>query len=245
MDEMTTKPAGAPRNVEAGRGTAWWTEGWALFTKNAGLWIVLGLILLVVFIVLSFIPFIGWLATSLLVPVFIGSWMLAARKVETGGTLEVGDLFTAFKGPQMTPLLVLGALLLAGSIVIALVVGMLGFGAAAGMVASGSAGSAGGIAAAAGAGMLAFLVMMALGVLVAMAIWFAPALVVFRNVAPVDAMQASFAACLKNIVPMLVYGVIYILAAIVASIPFGLGWIVLVPVVLLTVYVSYKDVFAD
>ncbi|WP_280154655.1 BPSS1780 family membrane protein [Piscinibacter sp. XHJ-5] len=243
MDEMTTRPAGEPRNVEAGRGTGWWTEGWALFTKNAGLWIVLGLILLVVFVVLSFIPFIGWLATSLLAPVFIGSWMLAARKVEGGGTLEVGDLFLAFKGEQMTQLLVVGALLLAGTFVIALVVGMLGFGAAAGMMAGDHSGSAGGMMAAAGAGMLAFLVMMALGVLVAMAFWFAPALVVFRNVAPVDAMKSSFAACLKNIVPMLVYGVLYILAAIVASIPFGLGWIVLVPLVLLTIYVSYKDIY--
>jgi uncharacterized membrane protein len=56
-------------------------------------------------------------------------------------------------------------------------------------------------------------------------------------------MKASLAACLKNVVPFLVYGVLYIVAAIVASIPFGLGWIVLVPVLMLTVYVSYKDVF--
>lgn len=242
MDEMSVK-AGDARTVEAGRGATWWTESWPLFTKNAGLWIVLGLILFVIFVVLNFIPFIGWLASSLLAPVFIGSWMLASRKVESGGALEVGDLFSAFKGEQMTQLLVLGALLLAGTIVIGLVVGMLGFGAAAGMMAGGHAGSAGGMMAAAGAGMLAFLVMMALGVLVAMAIWFAPALVVFRGTPPVDAMKASFAACLKNIVPMLVYSVIYLVAAIVASIPFGLGWIVLVPVVLLTVYVSYKDIF--
>jgi len=31
----------------------------------------------------------------------------------------------------------------------------------------------------------------------------------------------------------------------VASIPFGLGWIVLGPVLLLTTYTSYKDVFGD
>jgi hypothetical protein len=31
--------------------------------------------------------------------------------------------------------------------------------------------------------------------------------------------------------------------AVLASIPFGLGWLVLVPVLLLTVYVSYVDVF--
>lgn len=35
------------------------------------------------------------------------------------------------------------------------------------------------------------------------------------------------------------------LRCIVASIPFGLGWVVLVPVVLLTVYVLYKDVFGE
>lgn len=242
MDDGTVK-AGEARTVEAGRGATWWTDGWTLFTKNAGLWIVLGLILFLIFIVLGFIPFIGWLASSLLAPLFVGSWMLASRKVESGGALEVGDLFSAFKGEQMTQLLVVGALLLAGTIVIGLVVGMFGFGAAAGMMAGGHAGSAGGMMAAAGASMLAFLVMMALGLLVAMAIWFAPALVVFRGAQPVDAMKASFSACLKNIVPMLVYGVIYLVAAIVASIPFGLGWIVLVPVVLLTMYVSYKDVF--
>jgi uncharacterized membrane protein len=99
------------------------------------------------------------------------------------------------------------------------------------------------MAAAMGAGMLAMLVMVALGFVVAMAFWYAPALVVFRDVAPVDALKASFAASLKNIVAFLLYGIIYIVAAIVASIPFGLGWIVLIPVVMLSIYVSYKDVY--
>jgi len=46
-------------------------------------------------------------------------------------------------------------------------------------------------------------------------------------------------------VPFLVYGVLYLVAAIVASIPFGLGWILLVPVLMLTMYVSYKDIFGS
>jgi uncharacterized membrane protein len=37
--------------------------------------------------------------------------------------------------------------------------------------------------------------------------------------------------------------VIYIVASIVASIPFGLGWLVLVPVSLLAAFVSYREVF--
>ena len=95
-----------------------------------------------------------------------------------------------------------------------------------------------------GAGMLALLVMLLLVMLASMALWFAPALVVFRGTAPVDAVRASFAATLKNTAPLLVWSLIYIVASIVASIPVGLGWIVLVPVTMLSVYVSYRDVFA-
>lgn len=232
-----------PRTVDAGRGTAWWTEGWALFMKNPGMWVVLGLLLLVILVVLAVIPLLGSIATALLMPVFIGSWMLAAQKVGAGGTLAVEDLFSCFKD-KLTPLLILGALLLAASIVIGIVAGGLGVGAVMGLVAGGGSRSTGGVMAAAGAGMFAVLVGMLMGFAVAMALWFAPALVVFRNLAPVDALKASVAASLKNIVPFLIYGLIYIVAAIVASIPFGLGWVVLVPLLFLTMYVSYVDVFS-
>jgi uncharacterized membrane protein len=231
-----------PRSVDAGRGISWWSEGWALFMRNAGLWIVLALILLVIMIVLSLIPFLGSIAASLLTPVFMGGWMLAARKLEAGGTLVVGDLFTGFQD-KLTPLLVLGALLLAGSVIIFFVVGALGIGAVMGVVAGSTQSSTGGVLAAIGAGMLALMAGLLLGVLLTMAFWFAPALVVFRNVAPVDALRASFLANLKNLVAFLLYSVIYVVAAIVASIPFGLGWLVLVPLSLLTIYVSYTDVF--
>jgi uncharacterized membrane protein len=227
------------RGVDAGRGLSWWTEAWALFMKNAGMWIVLGLILLVAFVVLSFVPLLGPLVGSLVAPVFAGSWLLAARKLEAGGALAVDDLLAGFK-EKLTPLLVLGALLLVATLVIGAVAMAFGFGAVMGL---GGVQGSGGVMAAMGGGMLAVLVGLALGLLLAMAFWFAPALVVFRDMAPVDALKASVFASLKNIVPFLLYSVIYFIAAIVASIPFGLGWVVLVPVLLLTVYVSYKDVF--
>lgn len=241
MEQIAINPA-APRAVDAGRGLSWWSEAWALFMKNPGMWIVLALIAIVIFVVLGFIPFLGAIASALLWPVFSGGWLLASRKVEGGGALEVGDLFSGFKD-KLTPLLVIGALLLAAGIVIFLVAGVLGFGAVMGAVAGGMQGSAGGMMAAMGAGMLALLVALALGMLIAMAVWFAPALVIFHDVAPVAALKTSFAACLKNVVPFLLYGIIYVVAAIVASIPFGLGWIVLIPLLLLTAYTSYKDVF--
>lgn len=238
--EQVIVGAPAPRSVDAGRGVEWWTAAWALFMKKPGMWVVLGLILIIIVIVLAFVPLLGTLATSLLLPVFSGGWMLAARKVAGGGGLEPADLFTGFKD-KLVPLLVLGVLLLGATLIITLVVGALGFG---GVMAGMAAGSnASGAFAAAGAGMLALLVGLALGLVVGMAIWFASALVVFRDVAPVDALKLSVAGSLKNIVPFLVYGLVYLVAAVIASLLFGLGWVVLVPLSLLTAYVSYQDVF--
>lgn len=239
----TTNLGGQPRTVEGGRGVAWWSEGWALFAKAGMLWIVFSIVLIVILIVMQFIPLVGSLAAALLLPVFLGGWMLAARKVEDGGTLEIGDLFACFQGDRLTPLIVVGVLLLAGVIVIGLAMGVLGVGAIFGAAMGMGARSAGGVFAALGTLLFGFLICLVLSTLLTMATWFAPALVVFRNVPPVDALKASFAASLKNIVPFLIWGLIYIVAAIAASIPFGLGWILLLPVTLLTAYVSYRDVF--
>jgi len=242
---VDSSPGADARSVEGGRGIAWWGEAWALFTKAPALWIVLTLVLIVIAVVLAFIPLVGGLALALLFPVFVGSWMLAARKVEGGGALEVGDLFTCFQGDRLTPLLVLGALFLAGAMVIGFAVGALGMGAVFGVVAGGAAGSGGGVLAALGTALFALLAALVLGMLLTMATWFAPALVVLRNMPPVDALKASFAASLKNVVAFLLWGLIYIVAGIAASIPFGLGWILLAPVLMLTMYVAYQDVFGS
>lgn len=231
------------RTVASGRGIEWWSEAWKLFVKAAGMWIVLAIVLILIMVILNFIPLLGQIAVAVLIPVFIGSWMIAARKVENDGTLELSDLFTAIHGDKVVPLLILGALLLAFSVAIFLVAGLLGAGAIFGVASGGADRSIGAALAALSAGLLALSAMLLIGVVATMALWFAPALVVFRGTQPMAALRISFSTSLKNVVPFLLWGLIYIVASIVASIPFGLGWIVLVPVTMLTAYVSYRDVF--
>jgi hypothetical protein len=243
MVDATPQPDTPARTVDAGRGLAWWTEAWALFARSALLWVALGLIVIVGFAVIGFVPMLGTLATALLMPVFIGSWLIAARKVDGGGLLEVADLFSGFKGDHLTPLIVLGALFAAATVVIFMVAAVFGAGALFGMFRGGMHHSTAGVLTAVGAGMMALLVITVFGLLATAALWFAPALVVFRKTAPIDAVKASFSAVFRNWLPFLVFGLIHIVLSIVASIPFGLGWLVLVPVMLLTAYVSYRDVF--
>ena len=91
--------------------------------------------------------------------------------------------------------------------------------------------------------LLGMLIGAALMLPVLMAVWFAPALVVFHGRDAVQALKESFIGCLKNILPFFVYGLVMFVFGILASIPFGLGWLVLGPVLAASVYTSYKDIF--
>ena len=92
---------------------------------------------------------------------------------------------------------------------------------------------------------IAMLVFMALVVPVYMALWFAPALVVLQGHTPAHAMTESFRGCLKNLVPFLLYSVILFVLMIVATIPLLLGWLVLVPVLVASIYAAYQDIFLE
>jgi uncharacterized membrane protein len=241
--DAAASPAAAPRHVAAERGLAWWTEAWALFMRNPLMWVALGLIVFVGLMVVGMVPLLGGVAISLLMPALTGGWMLAARKLEQGGSLEVADLFLGLRGDHAAPLLVLGAVLTAAMVAIGVVAGVLGLGAVFGLAMGGVRHSAGGVMAALGAGFAALAVALVLGAVVTTALWFAPALVVLRRTPPLQALQLSFAATMANMLAFLVFGLVAVVATIVASIPFGLGWIVLLPVSLLTAYVSYRELF--
>jgi uncharacterized membrane protein len=58
-------------------------------------------------------------------------------------------------------------------------------------------------------------------------------------------MKESFQGCLKNALPFLIYGLVGLVAAVVAAIPFGLGWLVFGPVLMASVYTAYKDIYLE
>ena len=255
-----TPPAGnlAPesRTVDAGRGASWWLEAWRLFTPRAGTWLLIALILCAVVLVgaiLSLVPVLGQLAglaCEIVWPVLIGGLMLGCRAIDRGNPLLVGHLFAGFS-QRTGPLLIAGAiytglLLLISVAIVGMMVAI--FGTAILDVLAGSAEpTQTGVAfsSAVAAVLLGFLFFLLLLVPLVMAIWFAPALIMLGGTTAGMAMKASFGGCVRNIVPFLVYGVIFIVLAIIATIPFGLGWFVLAPVTIASIYASYCDIFED
>jgi len=243
--------AGPPRRagaVASGNGTAWWREGWRLFAASPGIWIAITVLYVIIMVMLSFVPVLGSLATTLLAPVFAGGVLSGCRAQDRGGELRIEHLFAGFTD-RLGPLMIVGLLYLVGTLAIVVVVGTLLF-AAVGMTGIGTlltgdplqAGVASLAALGIGA-LFAVLLGLLLGIPLMMAFWFAPALVALRNDEPVAAAKASFDACLRNLLPMLVYSLLGLAFAIVASIPLGLGWLVLAPVFAASIYASYKDIF--
>jgi uncharacterized membrane protein len=91
--------------------------------------------------------------------------------------------------------------------------------------------------------LLTLLIFFALLIPLMMAYWFAPPLVVFHKLEPLQAMKMSFMGCLKNFVPFLVYGLLGLILAIAASIPLMLGWLVVWPMFIGSLYASYRDIY--
>jgi len=227
------------RSVAAGRGWDWIVEAFALFRKQPGIWILTAVVLGVLFIVISMIPVLGSLANALLFPIFGAGLMLGSRALDQGATLEFAHLFAGFK-QKTGDLVLVGVFNLVGWMVITFAVAaVIGGGVFMGMMRGGIEGAGVSIASL----LIALLLAAGLSVPLYMATWFAPALIVLHDLAPGAALKASFFACLRNWVPFLVYGVALLLLGLLAAIPVGLGYLVLVPVLVASVYTAYRDIF--
>ena len=230
--------------VDAGHGWQWIADGFGLFKRRPFLWIGILLVTIIIFFVLALIPFLGSLATALLSPVFGAGLIIGCKALDQGDDLEFAHLFAGFKR-NTGSLIVIGLIYLA-ALFVSLIVPMIVAGSVFFRMLGGTAGDPAivlgqsvGTMAIAGLLWLAFLIP------VIMAYWFAPALVALNDLTPVEAMKASFFACIKNIIPFLLYGVIAFVLGVIAIIPFGLGFLILGPVIVASVYTSYRDIFYE
>lgn len=230
------------RKVPAGHGPGWIRRGWELFQLAPGAWIGIWLTYVVIVLVASFIPLVGGLLSVFVQPLLLGGLMSVCHAAEKGEPVRVAALFSAFS-THLGPLALVGLLQFAayfGMVIVLGVVGALVLGGAAsmGMLKQGAI-SAGMLLPVIVLGSIAFVI----GVLIAMANWFAPALVVLRSIGPLEALRMSFFACLKNIVPFLLFFLVTVGLAIAASLPILLGWLVLGPVLFCSIYASFRDLF--
>jgi uncharacterized membrane protein len=241
-------PAPEPRQLRAGDGASWWSESWRIFCASPAAWLGVFVIFVVLSIALMLVPIIGGLVHTVLTPVFAGGAMLGCHALARGEPLRLGHLFEGFRAGRLGPLLILGLIWLAilfaiAIVMVATILATLGASGLAALTDFGGTFDYSAIASAGAAVLIVGLIALAITVLVAMAYWFAPALVVLNGEQPVAALRKSFDASARNIGAFLLYGLIYIGLAVIASIPMGLGWLVLGPMVAGSCYAGWRTIF--
>ena len=199
-------------------GYRWFSEGIKLFIRQPWPWMALVGMTSLGLLVMSLLPILGLIAVFLVFPGIAAGFMLASRDAVAGKPIVFNHLSAGFKiAPR--PLVIVGSWAFAG-----IFLGML-------MLTMGwheeflrllelarsPTSDQAAILQALREMLIPSLLMLAILLLMAMTTWFAPALVIFKQASPRDALRLSFKAQLKNIWPFLVYGLLMLALDAVSS----------------------------
>ena len=244
------------------RGIFWLRQAYAMFRAAPLRWLslIVAYYLIVLCTGLGPWPALGTLATWILKPVFAVGFLAAAWGQERGGKPAFADLFRGFRS-NLWALLPLGLVFFAGMTLAVAATAVIDGGA---LIAWGSGGEEPSEELlASGRMQLALLFGFACALPTLLALWFAPALVVFHDAGALTALGTSLRAALANWRPVALFGVAILfyggvvpalggaLVRLLDSAPgtvLGLG--LLLPYVLIFLatfqiadYVAYRDVF--
>lgn len=225
-----------PNRLSMGDGMAWVGASWRIFKERPLLWIGVFFVYMLIVGGVSVIPGIGAFASGILGVMFMAGFAYMAYGIDMGEDVSFGDMFAGIQqAPKplfmlwLVEFLVMLVMMIPMFIMMYLTMGgispeSLEQGTFSPMM------------------MLMMLVMMFFMIPVTMAMIFSPILVFFHELSPTEAMKLSFKACLRNILPMLVFGIVMAVLGFIAMIPLGLGLLVVVPMGLVSTYVMYKDI---
>ena len=245
------------RAVEAAHGWRWIAEGVLIFRKNPPLWMLLIAILFiasrVLFAFSALFGMIFGMIAILVAPNFLAGLAHGAQALEQGKPLRLGYLASGFL-KNAAQLITIGGVSLVGQLMMLMAMVLIGGDAISDISKTIAAGAAtpetiAAMRAAAPRMTLTLIVGFGLSLPLMMAVWFAPLLVFFDDMKPLPALMLSLWACLKNIPPLLIYG-IAVVAPMAILMPLGLsvrqpdlGLWLLAPILVPSIYASYKDLF--
>lgn len=231
-----------------GHGALWLSQAWEIFAKNWGLWLGGVLVIYAISMAIGFFPLIGMLAGPILNPVLYAGIYNVARKLENNQPVEFGEFLSGFQHRTGT-LIGFGAISLLLAILLMLVVALVGWAILGADMST--------LMSAADADVMPSMNMLMLEktmlvLLIGAALlfpflamtWFAvPLLVLDDSMTIGRALALSFSGCMKSFLPMTLYGVLMLVLLVVALIPFMLGLLVFLPLIAISVYTSFKDIY--
>lgn len=247
------------------QGMAWLRAAYSMFKQHRAPWVMLVLGYFLMLALVSWIPYIGPYAATILKPVFAVGLLAAAWKQERGGVPELRQLFQGFRA-NMPALLGVGLFLMVGISLAVYASSLVDGGKLLELRGSGGMLTEEQLAARLSDPQLqlGMLFSSLLSIPIIVAAWWAPALVVFQDANAGAALAASLRAALANWKALAVYTLgVFVYAGIVPGVAFTLlafivptmalpllatalllpYWLFLAATLHVSDYVSYRDVF--
>ena len=257
-----------PRKVGMAAGSRWLLHAWIIFKARWAMCLGMAFVMGLITSVLGEIPYVGWLS-GLLNLLFVGGLMLSCDALVEGDELEFEYLFSGFKF-KLKELLICSVIMF-GLVLLLLTVLIL-------LILMGSSMDSDTLfnmfnipdsinARDVLVLLIFFLLFMVLLLPVMMMTWFAPALICLHDIKAWDAMKMSLQACLRNVMPFLVYSlvmfavmfgmgllisgivvgaialtneIIGMILALLFFIPLGLAWTI---IWIISYYTSYRSIW--
>jgi hypothetical protein len=161
---------------------------------------------------------------------------IALKDIDSTGDFNWSSVFERLK-QKLTPTLIISAVNF-GLVVAMMIVSVVLIGG--GLAAGGAMGSEAGMAAAAGIGGL---VTFGFGLAIGIANWFSIPLIALSDISALDALKASLMASIKNILPMIVFGLIMMVLFFASMLTLGLGLLVVIPLSIGANYAATRALF--
>jgi uncharacterized membrane protein len=222
-------------------------SGWTWFRLAPVPWMGMTALAFLVLTGVGMLPIVGSFIVELMSSFLIAGFMSASRAAEENQPVSYLHLFAGFRTETRVRLVIMGAVYLAGILLVDTIMRQMGGESFEQMAAISqnpqniTPEQAQMIMSQALPAMLTGLLLMTPLV---MATWFAPALVLFDGFSASNAMWWSLWASIVNWRPVLIYSLWLGLIAIVAMlIPFGLGLLVLLPWIMTSTYAAYRAMF--
>ena len=223
------------KQVATGLGIVWLRKGWTLFRKEPALWVLLTCMWVAVMGVLLIIPLIGATIMWILGPAIYAGFIFCASELDHSRELRAEHLFRGLMNSEKRMgFITLGCISFAiflmsttitrAAFVVpwipeeAFYLVVIDF-------------------------LLRALLFALLGLLMFITLTYSGPSIMFRGTEPFEALMNSAGACLKNWRPLLIFIGVSLGLMVLAALPFGLGFLVLIPVLFCALYYSYKDVY--
>lgn len=229
------------RRRPAGRGAAWIGDAWRMLRSQPGMWAAALVLMLVAYIVLSIIPIVNFFI-QFVVPFAYAGIALAADEQRRTGRFDLKTLLGGFE-KSAVPLLAVGLTTFVAGIVFLIIMAISLGGDMLAMVSGGYQVDPATLFSL--KFWLVFLIGLALVLPISFATYLAPQLIVLHDQPAIEAMKMSFAGLVKNILPGLVFGLCALGLLIVSLIPLFLGLLITLPIMAITYYTVYRDIFVE